>query len=99
MRAEPASIFSRIMQFIDHDFAADKLARAVEFASFESLARKEQDGFFQSGRLRPADTKDIGAFKVRRGKVGGYSDYFTAEQTEQIDTIVRNSLHPFFEYN
>ena len=99
MRADPQSVFSRIMQFIDHDFVPDKVARAVEFASFESLSRKEQDGFFPSGRLRPANTMDTGAFKVRRGKVGGYSDYFTDEQTGHIDALVRNSLHPFFKYN
>ena len=71
----------------------------MEFAAFDSLSRKEKEGFFSSGRLRPADPEDAGSFKVRRGKIGGYRDYFTAEQNDRIDTLVREQLDPFFGYS
>jgi len=99
LRAEPVTVLGRIIRFLDHEFSYEDLVKAVEFASFDSLSRKEKEGFFSSGRLRPANPEDTGSFKVRRGKVGGYRDYFTAEQNDRIDTLVRQQLHPFFGYS
>ncbi|MGA9290136.1 MAG: sulfotransferase domain-containing protein, partial [Anaerobacillus sp.] len=99
LRADPVVSLGRIIEFLDHAFSHEDLAKAVEFASFDSLSRKEKEGFFSSGRLRPADPEETGSFKVRRGKVGGYRDYFTAEQNDRIDTLVRQQLHPFFGYS
>lgn len=98
VRADAVDVLGRVMQFIDGGFEQDDLLRAVEFASFDSLSRKEVNGFFHSGRLRPANPRDTGSFKVRRGKVGGYRDYFSPEQIETIDQLVRENLDPSYEY-
>lgn len=99
LRAEPLATLGEVMRFLDRDFSRELLQQAVEFASFDNLSRKEKNGFFQSGRMRPADPLDSGSFKVRRGKVGGYRDYFTAEQNEAIDVLVRNGLDPAYGYS
>jgi hypothetical protein len=99
LRADPVTSLGRIIEFLDHSFRHEDLVKAVEFASFDSLSRKEKEGFFSSGRMRPADPEEAGSFKVRRGKVGGYRDYFTAEQNDRIDALVREYLHPFFGYS
>jgi hypothetical protein len=98
LRADPVGTLGQVMEFIDPGFDEAALREAVEFASFDNLARKESSGFFQSGRMRPADPKDSGSFKVRRGKVGGYRDYFSPEQAEEIDKLVRENLDPSYEY-
>jgi hypothetical protein len=98
MRAEPLLTLGTIMRFLDRPFTEEELRQAVEFASFDSLSRKEKDGFFASGRMRPTNPEDAGTFKVRRGKVGGYRDYFTEEENAVIDTMVREQLHPFYGY-
>lgn len=99
MRAEPLPTLAEIMLFIDRLFDEDELRQAVEFASFDSLSRKEKDGFFASGRMRPTNPDDTGTYKVRRGKVGGYRDYFTEAENAVIDAIVRDQLHPFYGYS
>jgi hypothetical protein len=99
LRAEPLITLGEVMRFLDRDFSEEQLLRAVEFASFDSLSRKEKNGFFQSGRLRPTDPRDSGTFKVRRGKVGGYRDYFMEEEIETIDALVRNGLDPAYGYS
>jgi len=99
MRSEPVITLGKIMPFIDRPFDEDELRQAVEFASFDSLSRKEKDGFFTSGRMRPTNPDDAGTFKVRRGKVGGYRDYFTEEENVAIDALVREQLHPFYCYS
>jgi len=45
-----------------------------------SLSRKEADGFFKSDKLKPGDASDGDSYRVRRGKSGGYRDYFSDEQ-------------------
>jgi hypothetical protein len=98
LRADPVDSLGRIIGFLDREFSHEQLVKAVEFAAFDSLSRKEKEGFFSSGRLRPADPGETGSYKVRRGKVGGYRDYFTAEQNDRIDALVREQLDPFFGY-
>jgi hypothetical protein len=54
-----------------------------------------QDGF-KHERLRPADVNNPDSFKVRRGKAGGYVDYFTSEILEYIDDYIERNLDPFY---
>jgi hypothetical protein len=97
LHTDPVDTLARVMRFIDRDFEREQLAGAVAFASFDSLSRKEKTGFFNSGRMQPTNPEDAGSRKVRRGKVGGYRDYFTAEQNTAIDALL-NRLHPSFGY-
>lgn len=98
MRADPEATLKRAIEFLDREFEPELIGKAVEFASFESLRRKEADGFFGSGRLKPADAGDPNSFKVRRGRIGGYRDYFEPAQIAQLDALVRETLLPEFGY-
>ena len=42
---------------------------------------------------------DPDTFKVRRGKVGGFRDYFEPEQVEKMERMVRERLWPGFGYS
>jgi len=98
LRAAPAEELGRLCAFLGEDFTPAAISDAVEFADFESLKRKERDNYFANNRLQPRNAEDPDSFKVRRGKVGGYRDYFPAEQVEKIDRFVRERLHPALEY-
>lgn len=98
LHTDTVDTLGRVMRFIDREFDRGQLARAVEFAAFDSLSRKEKTGFFNSGRMQPTDPDDAGSRKVRRGKVGGYRDYFSAEQNAVIDALMKE-LHPAFGYH
>ena len=56
----------------------------------------EKKGEFESGRLTPADATDKDSFKVRRGKVGGYADYFDEAQRAVLDEVVEKRLSSFY---
>ncbi|UCC55108.1 MAG: sulfotransferase domain-containing protein [Gammaproteobacteria bacterium] len=99
LHTDPVGTLARIMRFIDHEFSQDDIEKAVEFASFDSMSHKEKTGFFSSGRMQPTNAGDAGSHKVRRGKVGGYSDYFTREQNATIDALVTETLNPGFGYS
>lgn len=99
MRENPVDTLDRIVTFLDRSFDREDVIRATSFASFESLSHKEKTGFFTTGRLGSSNPGNAGSYKVRRGKVGGYRDYFTEEQNRQIDDMVNTQLDPFFGYS
>src|SRR6058998_1085312 len=55
---------------------------ALDFSEFENMKKMEAAGAFDSKILRPGDVRDPESFKVRRGKVGGYREYLSAEDQE-----------------
>lgn len=59
---------------------------------------KEEANFFANTRLAPRDAENPFSFKVRRGKVGGFRDYFEDEQIACLTRIVREELRPSFGY-
>jgi hypothetical protein len=99
LRAQTVQTLERIMAFLNTPFDPADLARAVEFASFENLVRRESEGFFEGNRLGAKESGDRDTYKVRRGKVGGFKDYFTQEQVEKIEHILHSTLDPFYGYS
>jgi len=55
---------------------------ALDFSEFENMKKMEAAGAFDSKILRPADVRDPESCKVRRGKIGGYREYLSAEDQE-----------------
>lgn len=57
---------------------------ALEFSSFDNMKAMESAGQFDTRILAPGDRADPESFKVRRGEVGGYGEYFTDADLEYI---------------
>jgi hypothetical protein len=98
LRADPVTELGRVMAFIGAPCSSSELDQAVAFAAFESLKEKESTGFFGSDRLRAPDAADPDTFKVRRGKIAGYRDYFDGAQLAVIDALVAGRLSPRLGY-
>ncbi len=99
MRLDPAAALNRVLACIDsRPVSAEALLRAVEFASFENLRRLEQSGHFSGGRLGGGRPDEEGTLKVRRGKIGGFADYFTPAEVARINQYVSAHLDPNFGY-
>jgi hypothetical protein len=98
LRAEPAPTLRRITTLMDERFSDEEIAEAVAFGSFDNLRALESRGFFRQGGLTLRNPNDPESFKVRRAKVGGYRDYFTPEQTTELEALVAERLSPAFGY-
>ncbi len=100
LRRAPEETLGRLLEFIGTPGSAEQLSDAVEFASVENMRKLEtKRTFWLSGsRMAPADRSNPNSYKVRRGKVGGYCDYFDDGQVTRIDTIIGERLSPFFGY-
>ncbi len=99
LRADPASVLKQITALMGDSFSDEEIREAVDFASFDNLRKLESEGFFRSGGLTLRNPKDPESFKVRRAKVGGYRDYFTPEQAEELEQLVVNRLSPTLGYS
>ncbi len=99
LRANPAAVLKQITTLMGDTFSDSEIQEAVEFGAFDNLRKLESEGFFRSGGLTLRNAADPESFKVRRAKVGGYRDYFTAEQADELEALVRERLSPSLGYS
>jgi len=99
LRADPGVVLKQITGLMGDEFSDTDIQEAVDFAAFDNLRKLESEGFFRSGGLTLRNAKDPESFKVRRAKVGGYRDYFTPEQADELEALVRDRLSPGLGYN
>jgi hypothetical protein len=100
MRVDPAAVMQQVLDFVDTPGSREQIEQAVEFASYDNMKKLEEKRvFWASGaRVKAGDRKNPNSYKVRRGKVGGYRDYFDDEQVAIIDKLVAEELDSMFGY-
>ena len=100
MRAHPERTLSEIVAFIGTPGSDEEIREAVAFASFDNMRKMEANSTFwlSGGRMRPRDRSNPQSFKTRRGKVGGYRDYFDEAEIAEIDRMIAGQLSPVFDY-
>lgn len=99
MKFDPHEALDQLCAFLGTDFSHADISEALVFCSFENLQKRERDSFYANSALRPADRSNPDSFKVRRGKVGGYKDYFTMEQLIVIDALLQERLDANIEFS
>src|SRR6516162_4729617 len=98
LRAAPAEYFRDLLAVLGEPTPdANTFQEALEFSRFENMQKLEAAGAFDSNILHPGDVHDLESFKVRRGKVGGYREYLSAED-QQFSAAAIKELDPRFGY-
>lgn len=77
----------------------EEIAEAAEFGKLPNLRQREREGYFRSGRLRPAKAKDERSGKVRSGRSGGYRAELGEAEANRIDSYLAEHLKPVFGYS
>jgi len=98
LRADPGRQLARIGVLMGERFTEEEIAEAVRFGSFDNLKELESGNFFKQKGLRPGIKGDAESSKVRRAKVGGYREDFTAEQAAELEALVAARLDPALGY-
>lgn len=99
LRSNPGESFRQLLETLgEKDIDPVALQRAISFSDFENMKKLETEGFFDSKILRSHNVSDPEAFKVRRGKVGGYRDYLSTEDQAFAAEALRH-LDPRFGYS
>jgi len=83
LRSGPAEHFSRVLAAVgEQQVSQAHLDAALRFCEFSNMKKLEAAGAFDSKILQPRDMNDPESFNVRRGKVGGYREYLSADDQE-----------------
>ncbi len=98
LRSDPAASLARIGEAMAERFTEEEIVEAVRFGSFDNLKALEADNFFKQKGLKPGIKGDAESSKVRRAKVGGYREDFTAEQASELEALVAQHLDPALGY-
>ena len=100
LRAEPVEWLKRILEFLGTPGSDQEIEEAVSYAAYENMKKLERTGVFRGSgrRLVPGNRSNPDSYKVRRAVVGGYRDYFDAQQIAEIDERVAKELPPRFGY-
>jgi len=98
LRGKTAQTLRQVVDLLGESFTDEDIAEAVEWGSFENLRKLESSGFFKRGGMTLRNPDDPNSFKVRRGKVGGYRDYFTDDQLAELEALMNENLLPVFGY-
>jgi hypothetical protein len=100
MRKDTAQVLGQILNFIGTPATPEEAQDVVNFSSMENMKKMEQKRtFWLSGsRMMPGDRNNPDSYKVRRGKVGGFSDYFDEDQVNSIEQLLQQTLQPVYGY-
>ena len=98
LRADTAGQLRKVLATLGEQPGEAEIEESVAYASFDNMLAREKNGDTTDSRLRAVDPNNPDSFKTRRGKVGGYHDYFDAEQLAEINRIVQTRLNPVFGY-
>ena len=101
LRQETAEILSKMISFMEvNDCSNDIIENAIEFASFDNMKKLEQMNYWKdhsrANILQPRSSKPDSS-KVRKGKVGGFSDSLNAKDIEFIDQSIAEFNFSFYQ--
>ena len=101
LKAKPEITLTVIMDFLGSPVDQQTITDAVEYSSFENMKKMETSGKYRlsGGRMVPKDQNNPDSFKVRKGEVGGFRQYFDIEQTYQIDKTIDEQLASVYGYS
>jgi len=100
MHENPQAALRQTLEFMGMvDIEEGLLETAVNFAAFNNMKKLESSGFFKDDKMRPKDTDDKDSYKVRKGKVGGFTEYLSQADIEYVDRTVAEMGCPFLQDN
>ncbi len=98
LKADTEAKFFQVLEHVGFDTINEDFAQqAIEFADFGNMKKMEAEGQFNKNILRPGDPSDPDSFKVRKGIVGGYVNYFSDDVLPLLDKSIED-LDPFYGY-
>ena len=99
LKIDPQKHFPRVLAATgEAQISQPHFDAALQFSQFGNMKKLEAAGAFDSKILQTRDQQDPESFNVRRGKIGGYSDYLSPEdQAYAIDAL--RALNSRFGYS
>lgn len=94
LKADPHRGLDEVLRFAGAEPKAEAVAAAVAHCGFAAMRERERHGRPQVRALRAFDPAKPQSYKARRGAIGGYVAYLTAEERDVVDDLVARHLSP-----
>lgn len=97
LQVDPVHELEQVMRTVGLPAKRASLERAVDYGKFDNMRKIEKQGFDRPelDRHKAGDTE---SFKARKGKVGGYREYLSAEDVDYLNRRIADTLSPFYSY-
>jgi hypothetical protein len=97
LHRDPVGELGRALDVVGHVPPRHVLETAVEFSRFDNMRKLETAAAVGAyDRMKPADEKDLESYKTRKGKVGGYRDYLSADDIAYMNDRIARTLSPYY---
>ncbi|MGM0531329.1 MAG: sulfotransferase domain-containing protein [Bacteroidota bacterium] len=100
LHVAPFNVMKELLGFLKvHDIDEEKLRNIIWFYRFNNMHKLEKQGYFKrtfKNILYPKDPNDQDTYKTRKGKVGGFDEYFTREDIEYCNQVMKEFPNPFY---
>ena len=89
MQADPFHALKTALDFIGiQDVKKEIIENAVSFSSFNNMKKMERAGRFQENKMKPGNADDTESYKIRKGKIGGHTDYLNEEDIKYLNSKI-----------
>lgn len=84
----------KLLEFLGYPSPSqDQMESMISKGSFRSMQQQEGQKKFGTSRLRPRNPDDVGSYKARKGKVGGYLEELSAEDVQYCDRMLQRYFY------
>lgn len=99
MKQSPCESVKKLFDFTGISVSSESIDKAVEASRFDKMQHNEKENKNSTPWLKPVDASNKNSYKTRKGKVGEHKEFFSAEQLDRINGIIRDELNPAFDYS
>lgn len=96
----PIGELLRVVHFLDLPVSQEAACSSVDFASFDNMKTLEssKDSNTGSEYLGIKQNSSNEAYKVRKGKACGFTDYLSAQDISYLTNYINSTLNPYYGY-
>lgn len=96
MAGQPHAALTSALAFLGvTGVAPEVIDQAVRFGSFDNMLTMSKEGRYNKFILGAGNPEDPESYKVRKGKVGGFTDYLSDADIGYIDACIAELGNPF----
>lgn len=99
LKQNTESELRRVIDFLGWRVTQERLLEVIDFASFKNMKKMEQAGDFKGKyayALSPGNPENPDSFKVRKGRIGGYSSDLNNDDIVYCNRLMENGPNPFY---
>lgn len=100
MHDNPRYVLREVLTFMgETNIRQELIDNSVEQCTFQNLQKAEKTNLFNSpNRLKPGDRTDPESYKVRKGKIGNYTEYLSDSDIKYINNQMKeNGLKEYID--